>query len=142
MTQIDTRQTQIREETRRVPHKFAMCRRGTQRTGDCEHVTLEVENTIVQAQLHPPESCCATCRGLKQQQQLDASGLPTLGAVKQMSEEDIRQAIQEPNQFHVGDDWARAWDGATGRALKPDLVRRARQEEIAYFKMLYTKGSL
>ena len=63
-------------------------------------------------------------------------GLMTLGSVDLLSEEDVKRLMKESEGLHVEEEWQTAWDDATGNALRPDLARCAREEEIEYFRKM------
>ena len=63
------------------------------------------------------------CKGMKRQARVNASGLlSTLIFKKEWDEVSEITRIQEP--------WKKYWDDISGKELKPDLVRAAREEKL------------
>ena len=59
----------------------------------------------------------------------EANGCKTLGAIKDMSENDRTDAVRLSEQLHQVGDWRAAWDDVTGEALRPDLAMQVRNQD-------------
>ena len=57
-------------------------------------------------------------------------GLMTLGSANPVNGEETQRSIDESDDLRTTEDWQVAWDDVTDEVLRPDLVCRARQEEI------------
>ena len=76
------------------------------------------------AAAHYPAKCCrALCKGMKRQAKVDASGMLSTLITAGWHDE-----IGEVS--HVPKPWKKYWDDISGKELKPDLVRAAREEEL------------
>lgn len=107
-----------------------------------QHVVLENGRTKW-AQVYPREFCRAVCEGVAAEKRLKVLGLES---VPLLSVEEMKQiASTASGSGRYGDDpskelhedeeeWAVAADDQTGEPLEPRMVRRARKEEIRYFK--------
>ena len=75
------------------------------------------------AALYPAKFCRALCKGMKRQARVDASGM-------------LSTLIHEGGWDEVGDVthvpelWKKCLDDISGKELKPELVRAAREEEL------------
>lgn len=97
------------------------------------HVTFEgrgrtSQSRTSQAQVYPPELCKAICKGMSRQQRMDVTGMFTIGEINSWNEANVNKVVVESESLHEETKWNQAWDGATGGALRPELVRAARKE--------------
>ena len=88
------------------------------------------------AQRYPQNLCRAICEGLLRQKKDDLKCLYTLGQIHDALVGELEEARRRADELHEAEEWHQAWDDVTGRELLPELVRRARHEEIAYFRKM------
>ena len=127
-------------------HNGAKCHRHADTTG----------GRTSQCQVYPRAFCRAVCEGIAAQKRLYVLGLK---AEPIMSLEEMIDALPEELKHDGGcpskalhdddagyelSDGTVAFDDQSGAPLKPDLMKIARREEIAYFKSMgvYDKVSL
>ena len=97
-----------------------------------EHVVLEGGRPR-NAQVYPKKFCRAICEGIAAEKRLRALGLEvyTIDEISEMSKE----YGQDPSsELHEEEDWTVASDDLSGEELNTGLVKKARREEIVYFK--------
>ncbi len=90
-------------------------------------------------QVYPRAFCRAICEGIAAQKRLDSLGLVArpLMSVEEMHE--VMLHVGDPSKDLHEDDpqiGVEAFDDLTGATLNPELVAKARQEEIEYFKQM------
>ena len=99
-----------------------------------------------QCQVYPREFCRVVCEGIAAQKKLMKLGMrsePIMSLEEMMTvvPENLRDG-DPSNDLHVHEDeyvlgdGTVAWDDQSGAPLKPELMRLARIEEIAYFKKM------
>ena len=72
---------------------------------------------------YPAKFCWAPCKGMKRQARVGASGM--------LSTLILERGWDEVSEVaHVSEPWEKYWDDISGKELKPDLVRAAREEEL------------
>ena len=110
-----------------------------------EHMTL-IDGRPRMAQVYPPKFCQAICEGLKQQIKADRNGQFLLATMKQgegMHNEasEMKKKLKTVEEEEDGPHMQEAWDDVSGAELNPELVMKARREEIEYVRKmnLYTK---
>ena len=103
------------------------------------HISLE-GGLAKQAQVYPRKFCQAVCEGIAAQKKLDALGLE---AKRLMSRDEMAGVLdslgldgskEDPSEALHEEELRIAFDDQSGEPLRPDMVRRARREEIEYFK--------
>ena len=107
--------------------------------GGHRHVHL-VAGKAKAAQVYPRKLCTTLCAGIAAQSKLDELGLE---ARPLMSVEEMARAARNPAEESPSDalhercsDNLEAYDGLTGDALDPELMKKARKEDILYFKKM------
>ena len=90
--------------------------------GGHRHVHL-VAGRARAAAHYPAKFCRALCKGMKRQARVDASGMMSAKIL-----EGLREEVSEVT--HVEEPWKSYWDDISGKELRADLVRAARQEEL------------
>ena len=115
-----------------------------------DHISLD-EGRAKRAQVYPQMFCEKICEGIAAQKQLMRCGLEAVPMMdlSEMSEVaasagdyDDECGLSPSDSLHEPDpNGMEAFDDQTGGVLKPELVRKARGEEIEYFKSMkvYTK---
>ena len=72
---------------------------------------------------YPATFCRALCKGMKRQARVDAGNM--------MSSLILATGCDEAGEVtHLEEPWKKFWDDISGKELKPDLVRAAREEEL------------
>jgi hypothetical protein len=76
--------------------------------------------------------------GMKTQMMCDATDTFIIGTMNQIDEEALEEARRVSAKCHEGDEDAGivAFDDASGTKLKPELVAKARREEMAYVRTM------
>ena len=124
------------EVLKRVETRCPNERKGS---GHHQHANLEDGRTKL-AQVYPKRFCQAVCEGIAAQKRLRALGLE---AKPVMTEEEMVEALDqlgvdregdEANEMLHEEDLRVAFDDQSGEPLDLELVKKARQEEIRYFK--------
>ena len=72
---------------------------------------------------YPAEFCKALCRGMKRQAKVDASGMMST-LILEFDRDEVSEVV------YIEEPWKRYWEDISGKELKPDLVRAAREEEL------------
>ncbi len=70
---------------------------------------------------YPAKFCKALCKGMRRQAKVDASGLMST-LILEFDRDEVSEVV------HIEEPWKRYWDDISGKELKPDLVRAAREE--------------
>ena len=113
-----------------------------------QHVTIMGGSRTKQAQIYPPDLCRAICNGAYREQQLRSNGIIPIGMVDISNysqdakdteayegtyeqEEEPEDDNAEAMQVHTGGEFR---DAVTGKALPTHLVKKARAEEVAFFR--------
>ena len=109
-----------------------------------EHMVL-INGRPNMAQVYPDKLCRAICEGFKEQLEHDRKGQlliadydldesrtsrELLNMSKQLKE--FYYTVEENNDKEV----ETAWDDVSGAELKPELVKKARQEEMQYVRKM------
>ena len=109
-----------------------------------EHVQLDGGRARA-AQVYPPEFCRTVCRGLIKQMEVDRNGQFLLGNIEYnenyISKELLHTAKQMEKTYKIGEgedpeEMEIAWDDVSGAELDPGKVRKAREEEIQYVRIM------
>ena len=84
-------------------------------------------------QVYPKEFCRAVCSGTAAQKKLRNLGMVPLDV---MSFEEMQEVAKDwpSDDIHETGEYMEAYDDVLGIALDPALMRKARREEIVYFK--------
>ena len=94
---------------------------GVKCKGGYRHVQLMAGRARADAH-YPAKFCKALCKGMRRQAKVDASGLIST-LINELQDE-------VGDVTHVPDAWMKFWDDISGKELKPELVRAAREEEL------------
>ena len=86
------------------------------------------------AQEYTAELCRTICQGIIAQKAADASAMTEVGSVS-LSSDDFKLS-EEMFDNECCEELDEAWDDVTGKELDPELVRKARAKEIAYFRAM------
>ena len=102
------------------------------------HVAL-VQGRAKAAQVYPRELCVRICEGIAAQRKLDGLGMearPLMSLSEMRSATRMIDSVGCPSEaLHEQDgEFLEAWDDVSGQALDPQLMMKARRDEIAYFK--------
>jgi hypothetical protein len=72
---------------------------------------------------YPVKLCKARCKGMRRQAKVDASDMVPM-LITKGGWDDIDEVT------HIDEPWKKYWDDVSGKELKPELVRAAREEEL------------
>ena len=108
------------------------------------HVILENGRTKV-AQIYPDELCREICKGIQEQVEVDRKGQHLLAQVSADDGDTTEQlmnvakglvqkyrTVEEDNEAEM----EKAWDDVSGAELNPEMVKKARSEEIEYVRKM------
>ena len=87
-----------------------------------------------QAQVYPREFCRMICEGVSAQRRMDAINLVAVGMLD--AEDLMHIGHEDLHDDHAADMNYEAYDDVSNEPLLPSLVRKARVEEIEYFKSM------
>ena len=89
--------------------------------GEHRHIPIFGWGRSVKASVYPQELCTAILEGLRNQLAVDDNIIMELG-------------VQEPEEEDINEDMVRCWDDVSGAELRPNLVMKARAEELEHIK--------
>ena len=72
---------------------------------------------------YPVKFCKALCKGMRRQAKVDASDMVSM-LITEGGWDDVDEVT------HIAEPWRKYWDDISGKELKPELVRAAREEEL------------
>ena len=95
---------------------------GVKCRGGHRHVHLMAGRARAAAH-YPVKFCKSLCKGMRRQAKVDASDMVSM-LIQDCGWDDVDEVT------HVAEPWKKYWDDISGKELKPDLVRAAREEEL------------
>ena len=122
-----------------IAHELGrVCQNGTGHRATHRHITL-LAGKAKHCQVYPQPLCEAICRGIKQQKQACENKEYLLGVVEAKATSSMPIPPEETEEATWQEHWAEMqeqeyWDSASGQPLDPELVRKARHEEVQYIR--------